>query len=162
MVLVLVLVLVSAGINCPDKNQKRTGCPSIPQGKKSVLPVTAYFSWFGREGKSPRQVALEHKLIGARASTLAVGADQFRLHHVDIPFVIGGDLVSGRMVLREPTTNEPRTSSVLRFRMYDDRSPSDVQKPLVRREGRRPGLQGNLLSRPTNCSATNFPSRVNT
>src|SRR5579864_1650822 len=60
--------------------------------------------------------------------------------------------------------NDPRTSRVLRFRTYTSGEPA-TYKNLCSASGENAtdlACRGRLLSAPTNCSATNFPSGVNT
>src|SRR5437763_5438195 len=89
-----------------------------------------------------RRISFEHELIRACAATLSVGSSELGLNRVDVPSMIGCNLVAGRMVLRAFTGAE-RAQDLERLAIQDvdDRSPSNVQKSLVWREGRRPRLK---------------------
>src|SRR5258706_5004467 len=81
------------------------------------------------------RITLEHPLVSAGASALAIGSRQLGLNHVNIAFVIGRDLVTWRMILLAFTDIE-RAQDLERLAIQDvdDRRSSDIQKLLVGRE----------------------------
>src|SRR5690242_9239504 len=68
------------------------------QGLLPVL-VGALRGFAGRARNSWR-IALECKFVGACASTMSIGAAQFRLHRVDVAFMVHIDQVARRIALR--------------------------------------------------------------
>ena len=90
------------------------------------------------------RVALEHELIRARAPTLAISPRQLGLNRIDVAAMIGRDLMTWGICLRRAGAERAKNLQRLAIQDVDDGSPSDVQKPLVWREGCRPRLKAIL------------------